>query len=105
MNDDERDGRYAVALREAGASEEEIERIVAQARAEWETIKAGKCPKCGAPVRSYLDHRGLRSWQDPKVAGQWVMYRCSTQSPPGSSIRTSACDFMLDRFEEMAVTS
>ena len=33
------------------------------------------------------------------MPGEWVMYRCSTQPPPGTLRPDDVCDFMVDFIE------
>lgn len=67
-----------------------VEKCVGEARA----LLAGKCPLCGAPSARYVDYE--RQSGPSEIPGIWVMYRCSTQPPPGQERGKGACDYMLD---------
>jgi hypothetical protein len=85
---------YAKMLRDAGAAEPEIERAISNATIEARMLLAGKCPKCGEPIRRYVDYK---LQQGPSaVPGAWVQYRCSTQAPIGKPNPPGACNFMVD---------
>jgi len=83
--------------REAGYPESLLAQIVNDAMSEARSLLAGKCPKCGAPSARYVDYDRQRGPTD--IPGVWVMYRCSTQPPPGSIRPDGVCDFMSDYVE------
>lgn len=89
---------WAKALREQGASEEIIRSEVEASIREAKALFEGKCPKCSAPSTRYVKSE----WQQgpSERAGAWVMYRCSTQPPPGERRCDDVCDFMVDFKEE-----
>lgn len=100
--------RYRSALLESGATPEEVEQALAKARRDDAELAAGRCPDCGAPIRRYggaetarlrgeagLPIVGVR----PDPVGEWVMYRCSRDAPPGVYESKHPCGFMVDRFE------
>ncbi len=90
---------WVTALREQGASEEIIRSEVEASIREAKALLEGKCPKCGAPSTRYVKSQ----WQQQgpsKMAGAWVMYRCSTQPPPGERRDDDVCGFMVD-FKEV----
>ena len=84
-----------------------IVRMVNDLEHERLSIAAGKCPKCSAPIKRYDSREterlrasaGLGNMPPTDSVGGWVMYRCSTQPPPGTPRSEDQCDFMLDRFE------
>ena len=77
----------------AGLSEEKIAKQVDLWVSETESLAAGKCPLCGEPVARYIDRN-----HQPHAAtiGTFVMYRCSTQPPPGTLRNPKGCLFMVD---------
>lgn len=79
--------------RQCGASEEDVERMIASDIARAQTLLDGKCPECGAPIARYIDHK--RQQGASAVPGTWVQYRCSTSPPPGKS-GPRPCGFMID---------
>lgn len=63
---------------------------------EAESLAAGKCPKCGEPATRYVNY----DYQPHSATlGTFVMYRCSTQPPPGTLRPKKCCDFMVDLLE------
>lgn len=80
-------------LRLGGASEDEIAKAVAREISEAIALGEGLCPQCNEPSVAYYrdEQRGPSN-----VKGAWIMFRCSTQPPPGERRREGACDFMLD---------
>lgn len=91
--------RYVAALRDHGVDDADILRMLRHQEREDAEIAAGRCPKCGAPLRVHDGGGRLCSWQRPTERGRWVMYRCSTRAPLGRQNPPGACDFMVDRFE------
>lgn len=98
--------KYIEALVEAGASEKKIAKCVLWMHVQDSAIARGKCPECGRPVVRYgsADTNKRRAAaglpSGPKLGvGEWVMYRCSSQKPPGEYDPDKPCWFMLDRFE------
>lgn len=85
---------WAAIAREAGLSETDIDSYIAEQGQAARALLDGKCPKCGAPSKRYVDRRLQQGASN--VPGVWVMYRCSTAPPPGELRPESACGFMLD---------
>ena len=85
----------AAKMRERGVPEEQIRSYIAESILEMKALLEGKCPKCGAPSTRYANYP---HWQQgsSEVPGVWVMYRCSTQPPPGERRGDDVCDFMMD---------
>lgn len=81
-------------LRSGDVPEERIAATVAEYIRQMKSLLNGKCPTCGAPSTRYVDRK--RQQGPSTVPGTWVMYRCSTQSPPGTRSPDGACDFMMD---------
>lgn len=79
---------WATAAREAGLSEKEIDEYVDRAIAEMKALVNGKCPKCDQPARRIVVSHS-----------RWVLYRCSTQPPPGQLRGDGVCDYMCDLAE------
>lgn len=92
---------WAKVARRAGLSEAEIEAHVSDSISTIESLIVNKCPKCGQPIARYVNYE--RQQGPSNMAGAWVMYRCSTQPPPGQSRRSAdTCDFMMDLKEPEA---
>jgi len=85
---------YRHAARRAGCTDEAIARAIADMINDAKSLLEGKCPKCGAPSTRYVDRKHQQGISS--MPGVWVMYRCSTQPPPGDPRPTGACDFMID---------
>jgi hypothetical protein len=69
-------------------------------------IAKGKCPKCGAEIVRYGGHATKEVWRKARHpgpprygVGEWVMYRCSRDSPPGEIDRKRPCGYAFDRYE------
>lgn len=90
---------WAARAREAGASERAIREHITDSIKEAKALREGKCPRCGAPVKRYT---GGPQHGMSHIPGVWVMYRCSTQPPPGRRRDPDGCAFMLDLKEEVA---
>ncbi len=98
--------KYIEALVEAGASEVKIAKCVREKHRVDSAIAGGKCPECGRAIVRYgsgdtnarRTAAGLPLGPNLGVGG-WVMYRCSSQKPPGEYDPDAPCRFMLDRFE------
>ncbi len=101
---------YIQALRAGGATERTIDGCVRWMHGQERAIARRRCPDCGRPLVRYgatetASRRaasGLSvatSWQDALGPGGWVMYRCSSQKPPGEYDPGKPCGFMVDRFE------
>lgn len=90
---------WVTAARKKGVSEEMIRSEVEKMIREVKALLEGKCPQCGAPSTRYANYP---HWQQgaSEVPGVWVMYRCSTQPPPGERRGDGVCDFMMDLKEE-----
>lgn len=85
---------WAADAREYGATEEQISTLISKSIREMKTLLEGKCPKCGAPSVRYVNSQWQQGPSD--VAGMWVMYRCSTQPPPGERRGDDVCGFTMD---------
>lgn len=86
--------QFTLYMLENGATEAEANAAVEERTREAAALFNGKCPKCGAPSTRYIDkgrQHGVSS-----IPGVWVMYRCSTQPPPGQKRDSKGCAFMLD---------
>jgi hypothetical protein len=88
---------WAHSARRAHVPQEAVKRSIATEIHQAQALLDGKCPKCGAPSARYV-HRGRQSSLS-KMPGEWVMYRCSTQPPPGTLRPDDVCDFMVDFIE------
>ncbi len=84
----------ATVAREGGISEEQIDSLIEESIREANALLEGKCPKCSAPSTRYVNSQWQQGSSD--VPGVWVMYRCSTQPPPGERRGDDVCDFMMD---------
>ena len=84
----------AAKMCEKDLLEEEISSYIAESIREMKALLEGKCPQCGAPSTRYVDSQ--RQQGSSEVSGTRVMYRCSTQPPPGERRGGDVCDFMLD---------
>lgn len=78
---------YANYLREHGAGEDEIARIVAESDRVSRPLDAMQCPNCGAPSTRAVDPRQTHTFGR---RGMWVNYRC-----------TRGCGFLVDRVEDV----
>jgi len=98
--------KYIEALRDTGADEELIERCVRSVYRYDSAIARGRCPECGRALVRYgaAETARVRATvgfppRSNLGIGGWVMYRCSSQKPPGEYDPDRPCDFALDRFE------
>jgi len=85
---------YVSRLRAMNILYETIDELIAEEMRVAQSLLGGKCPKCGAPSARYVN-RELQQG-DSEMPGAWVMYRCSTQPPPGTPRPPGCCDFMCD---------
>lgn len=85
---------------DAGLSEERIAKVIGEWIRESDELSKGRCPKCGALATRYVSHEHQHG-NLPRSFGEglFVMYRCSTQPPPGTLRGPEACTFMIDIFE------
>ena len=83
---------YTADLRRRGVPEVEITRSVEHDLHVFSSLSEGRCPACGSQATAYSDSRQVGP---SDVSGRWVMFRCSTQPPPGN-LNTSPCRFMMD---------
>ena len=86
--------KWVERAREAGGSEEQIQASIVGWIREIKSLLEGKCPKCGAPSKRYVDYEEQHG--PSQIPGVWVMYRCSTAPPPGQPRGDDVCDFMID---------
>jgi len=86
--------KWAATARETDLPEEHIDSYIAEQIQAARALLDGKCPKCGAPSARYVDY--VRQQGPSDMPGAWVMYRCSTQPPPGEFRPNDVCDYMLD---------
>ena len=86
--------KWAERAREAGGTEEQISGEIASWIREMQSLLEGKCPKCGAPSKRFIDYTNQSG--PSSVPGVWVMYRCSTAPPPGQPRGDDVCNFMID---------
>jgi hypothetical protein len=85
---------WIAEARKSGASEDEIAKGVALEIAEAISLGEGVCPECNEPAVAYYNGDWQQGVSD--LEGVWVMFRCSTQPPPGQQRPEGVCDFMLD---------
>ena len=83
--------------REIGVPEKDIDTHIAQNIRDTRALINGKCPQCGAPAIKYSD--SAMRYGPSGLRGEWFMYRCSTQPPPGQFRDPGVCDFMMDQLE------
>lgn len=83
--------------RKEGIADDVISKVIMEEIRIARSLITAKCPKCGAPALKYIDRQ---SQQGPSsIPGVWVMWRCSTQPPPGKPRTDGMCDFMVDMKE------
>ena len=90
---------WVALAREAKAPEEQIEQYVTEQCKEAAEIMAGRCPKCGAPVRHDADPRQVGPPSEDIPGGAWIMYWCSTDIAPGTWRAKNVCGFRVDWYE------
>ena len=90
-------GKWAEHAREGGVPEKDIAAYIEAQIEMSQELLAGKCPSCGAKIERHVNYSAQQG--PSSVPGAWVMYRCSTQPPPGKLRRAGGCDFMIDLVE------
>lgn len=83
---------HAADLRRRGVPETDIAQSIEHDLHVFAALSEGRCPSCGSQATAYADPRRTGH---SNVSGRWIMFRCSTQPPPGN-LNESPCRFMMD---------